>query len=113
MVPFPMLAAECDAMLATAMNVGQVLEAGMLVCFGISWPVDILRTWRVRRTEGKSLAFMFLVLVGYTLGLGSKLVRAARTGEPLEGVSTLYVLNALFIIVDIVLTMRIRARQPV
>jgi hypothetical protein len=95
-------------MLATAMNAGQILEAGMLICFGISWPVDILRTWRVRRTEGKSLAFMFLVLVGYTLGLGSKLARA-QAGEPMEGVSALYVLNALFIIVDIVLTMRLRA----
>jgi hypothetical protein len=81
----------------------------MLICFGISWPVDILRTWRVRRTEGKSLAFMVLVLVGYMLGLGSKLVRAAQTGNPPEGVSALYVLNALFITVDMVLTMRFRA----
>jgi hypothetical protein len=96
-------------MLAIAMTAGQILEAGMLICFGISWPVDILRTWRVRRTEGKSLAFMALVLVGYMLGLSAKLVRAAQTGNPPEGVSTLYVLNALFIIVDMALTMRLRA----
>lgn len=96
-------------MLAVAMTVGQCLEAGMLICFGISWPVDILRTWRVRRTEGKSLAFMVLVLVGYMLGLSAKLVRAAQDGTPPEGVTTLYMLNAVFIVVDIALTMRIRA----
>ena len=91
-------------MIATALTVGQLLEGGMLVCFGVSWPVDILKTLRTRRTEGKSLIFMALILAGYLLGLSAKLVRAARAGEVLEGVTALYVLNAVLIAVDICLT---------
>ncbi len=90
------------------MTVGELLEGGMMVCFGISWPVDIVRTLRTGRTEGKSLAFMSLVLAGYVLGLGAKLARAAGTGQWPELITTLYVFNSAAIIVDIVITLRLR-----
>ena len=88
--------------------VGELLEGGMLVCFGISWPVDIVRTIRTGRTEGKSLAFMLLVLAGYILGMGAKLARVAGTGRWPELITVLYVFNAVSIIVDIVITLRLR-----
>ncbi len=97
-------------MLAGALVVGQVLEGGMLICFGVSWPVDIVKTLRTRRTEGKSLAFMSLVLVGYILGLSAKLASAAHAGEMPEVISSLYVFNAVTIVVDIAVTLRIRRR---
>jgi NAD/NADP transhydrogenase beta subunit len=103
-------------MLASALLIGQVLEAGMLICFGVSWPVDILKTLRTRRTEGKSLVFMSLVLSGYMLGLGAKLARAAEVGEMPELISVLYVFNAVMIVVDIAVTLRMRRRssaQPI
>lgn len=87
---------------------GQALEAGMLLCFGVSWPVDVMKTLRTRRTEGKSLAFMSLVLTGYVLGLSGKMAKATGPGALLEWVAALYVFNAVIIIVDIVITMRIR-----
>lgn len=95
-------------MLATALLVGQVLEAGMLICFGVSWPVDILKTLRTRRTEGKSLLFMSLVLTGYVLGFGAKMSRAAWVNELPEWISVLYVFNAVMITVDIAVTLRMR-----
>ena len=97
-------------MMLAALTVGQMLEGGMLICFGISWPVDILKTWRAKRTEGKSLLFMTLILTGYLLGLSAKLVRAAQAGEAPELITGLYVLNALFIAADIALTRRYRLR---
>ncbi len=95
-------------MLASALLVGQVLEAGMLICFGVSWPVDILKTLRTRRTEGKSLLFMALVLAGYVLGFSAKMSRAAWANEMPEWISILYVFNAVTIIVDIAVTLRMR-----
>jgi hypothetical protein len=89
-------------------TVGELLEGGMLVCFGISWPVDIVRTLRTGRTEGKSLAFMSLVLAGYILGMGAKLARVAGTGRWPELITLLYVFNAIAIIVDIAVTIRLR-----
>ena len=80
----------------------------MLVCFGVSWPVDILKTWRTKRTEGKSLAFMGLILAGYLFGLTAKLARAAGGGVWPEAVSALYAVNAGLIVADLALTVRLR-----
>ena len=98
-------------MLAQAANAVQLFEAGMLVCFGVSWPVRVLRTLRVRRVEGKSLAFMTLVFAGYVSGMTAKFIKAAG-GSGLEWVTALYVFNAALVAVDIALYMRFR-RRPV
>ena len=98
-------------MLASALLVGQVLEAGMLICFGVSWPVDILKTLRTRRTEGKSLLFMTLVLTGYVLGFSAKISRAAWANELPEWISVLYVFNAVTITVDIAVTSWMRRQS--
>ena len=42
-----------------------VYEAVMLVCFGTSWPFALLKTIRVKNPTGKSLLFMYLILIGY------------------------------------------------
>ena len=60
--------------------VAQVFEAGMLICFGFAWPVDILRTLRARRVEGKSVAFMGLIFLGYLSGMTAKFLRAGVAG---------------------------------
>ncbi len=96
-------------MLAAA-TVGQVLEAAMLICFGVSWPVDIWKAWRTRRTEGKSLAFMCLIFAGYVAGTAGKLTRALPAGDWPELVTALYALNAALVAVDIALYMRFRPR---
>ena len=41
------------AMLAT------LLEAGMLICFGVAWPLATLRMIRSGRMEGKGTTFTF------------------------------------------------------
>ena len=88
--------------------IAEVFEAGMLVCFGVAWPVDIVRTLRVRRTEGKSVGFMALILVGYLCGLTAKVVRAWGTWP--EVVTALYAFNALMVATDIALTLYFRRR---
>jgi len=89
----------------------QGFEAAMLICFGISWPVAILKTWRTRRTEGKSLAFLTLVFVGYLAGVTSKFLRAADGGAPVEPVTALYAMNAFFVAVDLALYLHFRPRR--
>ena len=86
----------------------QCLEAGMLVCFGISWPVDILKSLRTRRTEGKSLAFMVIILIGYCLGLTAKFIQGASRDGGFPPVASLYALNLLFVAIDIALFLRFR-----
>jgi hypothetical protein len=90
--------------------VAEIFEAGMLVCFGVAWPVDIVRTLRVRRTEGKSVGFMGLILLGYVFGLTAKIVRA--WGAWPEAVTVLYAVNAVMVAVDIGLTLYFRRARP-
>ena len=87
----------------------QLLEAAMLICFGISWPIDIYKSLRVKRTEGKSLAFMVIVFVGYLCGVAGKLTRAWQE-DGLEAVTCLYAINALLVFVDIMIYLHFRAR---
>jgi uncharacterized membrane protein len=93
-----------------AITTAELLEAGMLICFGISWPVDILKALRTQRTEGKSLGFMSLILLGYLSGISAKLFRASGAGVGIEWVTLLYAFNALMVAVDIGLYLRFRPR---
>jgi len=92
------------------MSIAQVLEGVMLLCFGVSWPVAILKTWRAKRVEGKSGLFLVLILAGYLAGLVSKFVRAAQDGVRPEAVTALYGLNALLVAVDLTLFLRYRTK---
>lgn len=47
----------------------KILETVMLVCFGAAWPLSILKSWRSRTTKGKSISFLFIVLIGYLAGI--------------------------------------------
>jgi len=94
-------------MLAQIMS-AQFFEGAMLICFGVSWPVAILKTLRTRRTEGKSLAFLALIFVGYLSGTAAKFVRAAGAWQTLEAVTALYALNAILVAADILLFLRFR-----
>ena len=84
-------------------SIAQLFEAGMLLCFGMSWPVDIVKALRTRRTEGKSLWFMALIFAGYLSGLAAKLIRAVHAEAWPEPVTALYAVNAVLVAVDIAL----------
>ncbi len=80
---------------------GQFLEALMVICFGISWPVSIIKSIRSKTVKGKSLVFILFVLVGYAFGIASKLVSGAITY-----VFIFYVLNFFMVAFDICLYFR-------
>ena len=77
-----------------------IFEAAMLVCFGISWPVSIVRSIRARSAKGKSLLFLILISLAYISGILHKsLVR-------LDIVIVLYILNLVMVFIDIALYIR-------
>ncbi|MBQ7151242.1 MAG: hypothetical protein IJR94_03195 [Synergistaceae bacterium] len=51
------------------MNWVKFFEALMLVCFGAAWPLSILKSWRARTAKGKSVGFLFVILLGYVSGI--------------------------------------------
>ena len=55
----------------------EMLEIVMLLCFGASWPMNVIKSWKARTTKGKSLAFVCLILLGYVAGITAKLINPA------------------------------------
>jgi hypothetical protein len=79
----------------------ELLEACMVICFGISWPLSIVKSYKARTARGKSLLFMLFVLVGYGFGIAAKLI-----AENLTYVFIFYVLNFIMVTTDILLYFR-------
>ncbi len=76
----------------------QLFEALMVICFGISWPMSILKSIKSRTAKGKSLLFMLFILTGYGFGITSKLI-----GNNITYVLPLYILNFIMVGTDIIL----------
>ncbi|MFW6155315.1 MAG: hypothetical protein ACOC95_08870 [Planctomycetota bacterium] len=92
-------------------DIAGILEALMLLCFGASWPLSILKTLRARKVTGKSLPFLCLVFIGYLAGLGAKFAIAAARREPVAWVAVFYAANGAMVFIDILLYLRFRERQ--
>ena len=56
------------------MNWASLFETLMIVCFGLSWPLSIVRTLRTKSTKGKSPFFMAFIAFGYVCGIVAKLM---------------------------------------
>ncbi len=90
------------------MNVASVLETLMIVSFGISWPMSIIRSWRSRSTKGKSLFFSCFILFGYLCGLSAKILNRTLYGVPFNLAFYFYIPNIIMVATDICLYFRNR-----
>lgn len=79
----------------------QLFEVLMIVCFGLSWPFNIVKSWNAKTARGKSLLFEVCILVGYCFGIAGKFI----TGN-VTYVLVAYVINVVMVSVDILLTLR-------
>ncbi len=74
-----------------------IYEILMLVCFGLSWPIAVWKTYKTKSVRGKSFLFLFLILLGYILGVIHKIV------YNLDYVIWLYIINGLLVLADMAL----------
>ena len=79
----------------------QIFEVLMIVCFGVSWPFNIAKSWKARTARGKSLLFEVCILVGYICGIAGKFI----TGN-VTYVLIAYLINVVMVTIDILLTLR-------
>ena len=79
----------------------QFFEALMVICFGISWPMNIIKSLKTRTAKGKSLLFLLFILVGYVFGISAKLISGNITY-----VFFFYVLNFVMVGTDVILYVR-------
>lgn len=79
----------------------QIFEVLMIVCFGVSWPFNIVKSWKAKTAKGKSLTFELCILLGYICGIAGKFI----TGN-VTYVLVAYIINVVMVTVDILLTLR-------
>ena len=90
-----------------------LLEALMILCFGLSWPISIRKSWTSRTAKGKSLFFEIFLLVGYIFGIVRKVILFANAVSVGQSEGFLfylswffYVLNFIEISIDVALYFR-------
>ena len=88
--------------------IAEILEIVMIVSFGASWPMNVIKSYRTRTAKGKSLGFLLLILFGYVAGITSKLVNEAYMASFSQKwyVLFFYVLNFVMVFTDLILYIR-------
>ncbi len=88
----------------------ELFEIIMIVSFGASWPLNVMKSWRARTAKGKSLPFLLLILFGYIAGIISKFTNAAYMAQFSQKwyVLFFYFLNFIVVAVDLCLYFRNR-----
>ncbi len=81
----------------------EIMETLMLVCFGISWPMNVAKNYKARTAKGMSLSFTLLIISGYIAGIGAKLLSGA-----FNYVLIVYLLNLAMVSLNIVIYIRNR-----
>lgn len=88
-----------------------LLEALMIICFGLSWPVSIYKSYTSKTAKGKSLTFEIFIWIGYVFGIVRKILQI-HTGPEFDWLFYLgfvfYILNIAEITIDMLLYVRNR-----
>ncbi|MCI5649244.1 MAG: hypothetical protein MR332_07410 [Fusicatenibacter sp.] len=90
-------------------TISNLLEALMILFFGLSWPISIRKSYVSRTAKGKSLFFEVFIWIGYVFGIARKFLD--YSANPARGwvfflAWAFYFLNIAEITVDILLYFR-------
>lgn len=83
------------------MNLAHLFEAGMLVCFGFSWPINVVKAYKAKTAKSTSLAFIFLIITGYVAGITAKIIN-----QQFNYVLAVYFINLLIVLSNVAVYFR-------
>lgn len=52
----------------------EILETVMLICFGASWPISVVKNIKAKTAKSMSLQFILLIILGYVAGIAGKII---------------------------------------
>ena len=80
---------------------GSIFETIMLVCFGFSWPMNLIKAYNAKTAKGTSLPFILLIITGYIAGITAKVV----DGQ-INYVLVAYILNLAIVLMNLAVYFR-------
>lgn len=78
-----------------------ILETIMLVCFGLSWPINVAKAIKARTAQNMSLPFIILIITGYVAGITAKILMGQ-----INYVLAVYLLNLAIVMVNLAVYFR-------
>ncbi len=82
----------------------EICEILMVCLFGASWPMNVIKSYKVRTAKGKSFMFLILIFIGYVFGIAAKIT----SPEYKWYVLMFYIINITMVSADILLYFRNR-----
>lgn len=76
----------------------EILETTMLVCFGCSWPLSVIKNYKAKTARSMSLPFISLIILGYLAGIAAKIISGR-----INYVLVVYFINLFFVSINFVL----------
>lgn len=83
------------------MELAHIFECLMLVCFGFSWPLNVIKAYKARTTKGTSIAFIVLIITGYIAGIAAKIIN-----HQFNYVLAVYFLNLAIVFGNVIVYIR-------
>lgn len=75
----------------------EILETMMLVAFGLSWPINVIKNIKARTAKSMSLWFILLIIFGYIAGIAAKII-----SNRINYVLAVYILNLIMVSANLV-----------
>lgn len=83
-----------------------ILEMAMMICFGLSWPVNIIKAIKAKTAKGTSVFFYYFIDLGYLAGIAAKFIKAAQGAPGPWYVLFFYFLNFFMVLAGIIIYYR-------
>ena len=96
-------------------TIASIMEMLMVICFGLSWPFNIVKAWKAKTAKGTSVLFYFFIWIGYIFAMIGKFILIAHNApQPWYHtvkwyVMFFYVLNILMVSAGILIYFRNKA----
>ena len=81
--------------------ISPIFETIMLVCFGFSWPINLIKAYKARTAKSTSLPFVLLIIAGYIAGISAKIIMGN-----INYVLVAYLLNLAIVSLNLVVYFR-------
>jgi len=80
---------------------GMLFETVMLICFGLSWPINVVKAYKARTAKSTSLPFLLLIITGYLGGIAAKVVNGQ-----INYVLIVYLINLSIVLLNLAVYIR-------
>ncbi len=75
----------------------ELLESTMLICFGLSWPMNLAKNIKAKSAKNMSLQFILLIITGYIAGITAKIYT-----HRFNYVLAVYLLNLIIVSANVI-----------